>query len=354
MNQNQPQYVAFFCAYAPIQLIHAAGFIPYRILPVGPAPDAAGAIIHDNMCPHVKRVLDRALAGDLPDLAGTVVVNSCDAMRRLNDAWQNARPNDRVLLLDLPVTRSDTSVAYYAGELRRACAELSRWAGRAVTAEQLANSSSLYRVLANELRDVGERVSRGTVPGGWAWLQEIHNRSVTGPVEATLETLGTLESAGRDPSFDRDGVPIYVFGNVLPDPEAWEFFASCGARAVANDVCTGSRQIVECDLDGSEDVFTTIARGLLGRPACARTIDVHETLAQQVVVDAKQSGAHGVIAHVMKFCDPYVARMPSVREALRTADLPLLILEGDCTLRALGQHRTRVEAFVETLAGMPS
>jgi benzoyl-CoA reductase/2-hydroxyglutaryl-CoA dehydratase subunit BcrC/BadD/HgdB len=52
---------------------------------------------------------------------------------------------------------------------------------------------------------------------------------------------------------------------------------------------------------------------------------------------------------VMKFCDPYLARLPAVRAELKQAGLPLLVLEGDCTLRSLGQHRTRIEAFVEML-----
>jgi benzoyl-CoA reductase/2-hydroxyglutaryl-CoA dehydratase subunit BcrC/BadD/HgdB len=70
-----------------------------------------------------------------------------------------------------------------------------------------------------------------------------------------------------------------------------------------------------------------------------------------VVLGAKASGARGVIAHVVKFCDPYLVRMPAFREALREAGLPILVLEGDCTLRSLGQHRTRIEAFVEMLGG---
>jgi benzoyl-CoA reductase/2-hydroxyglutaryl-CoA dehydratase subunit BcrC/BadD/HgdB len=42
-----------------------------------------------------------------------------------------------------------------------------------------------------------------------------------------------------------------------------------------------------------------------------------------------------------------------VREALREAGLPLLVLEGDCSLRSLGQQRTRIEAFVEMLGARP-
>ena len=60
--------VGFTCAYTPLPLIEAEGFIPYRIFPMGDQPDQAGSIMHDNLCPHVKRVLDRAMVKDLPDL----------------------------------------------------------------------------------------------------------------------------------------------------------------------------------------------------------------------------------------------------------------------------------------------
>ncbi len=52
-----------------------------------------------------------------------------------------------------------------------------------------------------------------------------------------------------------------------------------------------------------------------------------------IVEGARLAGARGVIAHVMKFCDPYLARMPVIQSVLREASLPLLLLEGDCTTR---------------------
>lgn len=86
--------LGYACAYTPLLLIEAAGAEPIRVIPVTDAPEQAGRLIHDNMCPHVKRVLDRAMAPDLPELDGVVWVNSCDAMRRLADAWRQARPED--------------------------------------------------------------------------------------------------------------------------------------------------------------------------------------------------------------------------------------------------------------------
>jgi benzoyl-CoA reductase/2-hydroxyglutaryl-CoA dehydratase subunit BcrC/BadD/HgdB len=72
-------------------------------------------------------------------------------------------------------------------------------------------------------------------------------------------------------------------------------------------------------------------------------------MAVDILDRAKACGARGVIGHILKFCDPYLARLPFVRETLKEAHLPLLLLEGDCTLRSIGQQRTRIEAFIEML-----
>ena len=74
MTPKIAKRVGFTCAYTPLPLLHAAGLEPYRILPVGEAPDQAGALLHDNLCPHVKRILDRGLADDLPDLSAVVII----------------------------------------------------------------------------------------------------------------------------------------------------------------------------------------------------------------------------------------------------------------------------------------
>ena len=69
MEPENKELVGFACAYTPLALIDAAGFAPYRLLPTGDWPEQAGRLLHDNICPHVKRLLDRALQGDVPDLA---------------------------------------------------------------------------------------------------------------------------------------------------------------------------------------------------------------------------------------------------------------------------------------------
>jgi benzoyl-CoA reductase/2-hydroxyglutaryl-CoA dehydratase subunit BcrC/BadD/HgdB len=153
------------------------------------------------------------------------------------------------------------------------------------------------------------------------------------------------------PSTVGDGVPIFLFGNVLPDPEAFSLFESCGARIAGEDLCTGSRLFSPAEVGGAQEVMPGLARSLLSRPPCARTLDPSQPgkMGEDILAKAKECNARGVIGHTVKFCDPYLDRLPGVREVLRDGGVPLLLLEGDCTMRSMGQQRTRIEAFIEML-----
>jgi benzoyl-CoA reductase/2-hydroxyglutaryl-CoA dehydratase subunit BcrC/BadD/HgdB len=351
MTEPQTRYVGFCCAYTPLSLLDAAGFVPYRILPITDAPDQAGSIVHDNLCPHVKRILDRALSGELPELSGLVVVESCDTMRRLADAWQVVRPEDRIASVDLPLQSDSASVDYFTRELVMLRDRLSEWSGREVADASIAGSNGRYNELATRLRRLRERIGSGQLSVSWARLQEISNHAVTHTLERTLEELSNLESTVA-PGADVSAVEVLLIGNVLADPGAFELLRSSGVRLVGDELCTGSRQLTPFDFNEGEPPLPQLARGILGRPPCARTLVVEGPggFADRVVRSVSETGARGVIAHVMKFCDPYLARIPAVRAALREAGIPLLVLEGDCTMRSLGQHRTRIEAFVEMIA----
>ncbi len=354
VSTQQSPRVGFTCAYTPLPLLHAAGLAPYRILPVGDAPDQAGTLLHDNLCPHVKRLLDRALDGDLPELSAVVIMASCDTMRRLADAWSHARPTDHLALVDLPTGRDEAAVDYLTTELGRLRDTLAQWTSAPVSIEALATSLALYNELATALQGLADRSARGRLAGGREGLQRLLVQSVTEPPEQTLKVARELLAAPEVPR--GSGLPVYLFGNVLPEPEAMALFDSCGARVVSDDLCTGIKQLLPLTLTEPDQPLRDLARGLLQRPPCARTLDDHRPLgfADEVVAAVRQSGARGVIAHIMKFCDPYLARLPAVREALKKESIPLLALEGDCTLRSLGQHRTRIEAFVEMLEEDPS
>jgi benzoyl-CoA reductase/2-hydroxyglutaryl-CoA dehydratase subunit BcrC/BadD/HgdB len=196
-----------------------------------------------------------------------------------------------------------------------------------------------------------ECLRNGGLSGGPARLQGLYNRAVTQPLDETSRILKGVIEEKNTPSVEPNGVPIFLFGNVLPDPQAFDLFASCGVRIVDEDLCTGSRVFAPIKMEKSEETLSQLARGILRRPRCARTLLTTQpgVLAAEVLARAAECKARGVIACSAKFCDPYIARLPGVRETLRKAGLPMLHIEGDCTMRSFGQQRTRIQAFTEML-----
>ena len=208
----------------------------------------------------------------------------------------------------------------------------------------------MYNALASRLRALTRRVDSGMLADGPALLQETFNLASTSSFD---ETAAFVQKLLAEPAQERapDAVPLYLFGNVLPDPEAFRLFAACGARIAASDLCSGTRLFQKVELDAGGDPYAGLAAALLGRKPCARTFDPSRPvrIGEEILDQARAVGARGVIGHTVKFCDPFLARLATVRRTLQEAGMPFLVLEGDCTLRSIGQQRTRIEAFVEML-----
>jgi benzoyl-CoA reductase/2-hydroxyglutaryl-CoA dehydratase subunit BcrC/BadD/HgdB len=345
------EYIGFACAYTPLPVIYAGGYIPYRILPMGNSSDQAGHILHDNICPHVKRILDRAMVNDIPEFSGTVFMNSCDAMRRLADAWHHIRPNENVVLLDLPVSADELSISFFSGEITKLINTISEWRGKRIEHAELEYGILLYNQIADFMNELAEKFYEGKIKAGSDILQKLFNRSVTGPPDTFIQDSRKLLSETAQNKTENEKVPVFLFGHVLPDPEAFLLFESCSVKIVGDDLCTASRFFNPVSEDENKDVAERIAKTLLLRPPCARTIDsaLPGKIGKILAAKAKKTGARGAIGHILKFCDPYFSRLPSIRDEFQKAGLPLLVLEGDCTLRSIGQQQTRIEAFIEML-----
>lgn len=351
MNTSDHEKMGFTCAYTPLAIFDALEYTPHRILPMGSHPDRAGGILHDNLCPHVKEVLNIVLADGLPKLAGVVFINSCDAMRRLADGWQMVRPEDRLISVDLPASDDQAAKRFLATELRRLSKVLSEWAGRKADEIDLNGAVRRFNSLCEALDKIDRKIKAGRLSGGRRRMQHIYNR-VSG--QQIAEGLNACLKILAEPEPDRADlgeVPVFLFGNVLPEPAVFELFEACGARIAGDDFCTGSRVFQRIEIEKADDIYDELAAGLLGRPPCARTISSKNPgrIAREVIRNARKCGAKGVIGHTLKFCDPYLARVPALREELKAAGVPFLFLEGDCSLRTLGQQRTRIEAFIEML-----
>ncbi len=351
--------MGWLCSYTPVELIMAAGFTPRRITGHLDAPRAADTYMSPNMCHYVRSTVDTVVEGKHDDLAGVVFVTSCDAMRRLHDAWRAIRPAMPLHVIDLPIAQSAGDTAYFAHELGKFRGFLERTAGRPVTREAIARAvgamrraRAAYHALEAARASNPRRVTTADISTMTASLLtgDADIESWIARAEIVLEK-GEGTSSGHAPAEKRPRV--LLAGCPVHDRGFLDIVAGSGMDVVLESNCTGSAFFdVDVKLGGQETdegMLEALAAAYVSKPPCARMMQLSERV--RVMVDrARQVHVDGIIHYALKFCDTYQYDVPELKQRIAAAGIKFLAIEDDCTASSTGQLRTRLEAFKEILA----
>ena len=340
--------MGWLCSYTPLEILLAAGFQPVRITGHSGAITRADGIMHPNMCQYVRACLDAALDGAYAHLEGAVFVNSCDAMRRLADAWVKYTDARFVHVVDLPKGRTDADVEYLRNEFAKLRAALeSRFDIQAPdpvirqAVKLYGASRSLFHEFSTLRTDAPPRVS-----GKEAVQMVSLFNTVPPPVwNRTMESLIAQKKSETPAGAARPRV--VMAGSPAHNPEIIGSVEDCGLDVVYEDMCTGSR-FFDMTVADTRDPLADLARAYLDKPPCARMMRMDER-ARNVIDSARKLNAVGVVHLALKFCDTVQYDAPELQQRLEAAGLRTLFLEGDGTLGGLGQIKTRIEAFAEML-----
>jgi benzoyl-CoA reductase/2-hydroxyglutaryl-CoA dehydratase subunit BcrC/BadD/HgdB len=126
---------------------------------------------------------------------------------------------------------------------------------------------------------------------------------------------------------------------------------SAGAVIVGEESCIGTRNSRDL-VDESGTTMDEMIDALVDRYMkidCACFTPNHERL-ENVTALAKSVKADGVLHYSLLFCQPYSHEALKVDKALAKAGIPMLSIETDYSMEDVEQLKTRVEAFMETLA----
>ena len=340
--------IGWFCSYTPLEILHAAGLQPYRIIPdPGKSITNADGYIDRNYCPYARTCLGEALEGNYKFLDGVIFVNSCDAMRRLFDVWRYNVGGNFVHLLDLPRTDSAEAVSYFREHLEALTAEIKSQFKVEITDTALKSSIGALNGMRENLRRLYVLNRDKGFPLNATQLHTVVKASTALPLDVfnslLLKLLDELNSAAGD----REGPRLLITGSVMDNPRILELIEECGARVVADDLCTGTRHFwdaVEC----AADPLTDLSRHYLTRTPCPRMKNTGKRF-DHILRLMDEFKVDGIVFYTMKFCDPFLFDVPVFKAQLERKGIPSLLLEGDYTSGTLGRVKTRVEAFVEML-----
>ncbi|MEW6554607.1 MAG: 2-hydroxyacyl-CoA dehydratase family protein [Actinomycetota bacterium] len=332
--------VGYFCSYVPVELIHAAGLIPLRMLQ-GPAPgDVAGAYMQPFCCSFARSLLEGLGDGTYDHLAAVVMPHTCDTIRNLSDLVETASPGLRVLRLMVPTTTHTPEAAdFMVEELAVLKQSLGEVAGRDVTESALRESIALY----NRCRSVLEGL-RGLNTGDRMLYAAYLALQLTAP-EDFLGLATSLET-GEEKAGDRR---VAVVGGPVPQLDVFELLEEYGMQVVWDDLCTASRFAAGLVAkDG--DPLRALAERYLSRQPCPTKRDPANRREEEMMRGIGESGAEGVVFAQQAFCEFHSFDYPGLKKRLDAEGIPSVRLDLEHPFQPSGQMRTRLQALSEILS----
>ena len=346
--------VGFFCAHTPEELLWAAGVLPLRLRGTGSENTSyADQYLGPFNCRFVRHTLNRLMKGDLAFLDGLLVTNSCDHIRRLFDIFAAKEVAPFNHYLDVPHLNSEESFARLVGQLRHLQARLESFFGVSISRDALTEAIELYnrtRVLlgrASALRAADPPRSTGSE----ALALSIASTSMPKDRFNQLAEQRLAELDRCNPPPASSGPRLLILGGALDEPGYLEQIESMGASIVADQLCWGSKSFA--DLTNEEtDPIDAIARRILEHMPCPRMLGQYPQRLANLLQAVKRYRVDGIICERLKFCDLWGGEIEMLRRSLKQeAGIPVLVLERDyAAAGGVGQLRTRVQAFLETLA----
>lgn len=344
--------VGYFCSMIPEELFMAAGLLPLRMRATGSTGSEAGdAWLTSLNCSFPRHCLSLALEGGFDFLDGVVCINSCDHIRRLYDVWQRTLPTEFIEFLTLPRHAGQDQIAWYTEEFRLLQAKLEQHFGVEITTETVCRAIELANQTRELQRKLYELRKRERPPISGAEVLSVMVAGTAMPKQQYNELLGALleDLSARDGE-GAHRARLLVTGGILDDPAWVAAIEETGGLVVAEVTCFGARLMWEDVDEEASDPLEALARYYLAdRPSCPRLYGSQERRSRFAIQMFQDFGCDGIVGEKMVFCDQWNVEQYLLGGDLKEAGIPFLSLERSYVSEGMGQLKTRVQAFIETM-----
>jgi benzoyl-CoA reductase/2-hydroxyglutaryl-CoA dehydratase subunit BcrC/BadD/HgdB len=173
----------------------------------------------------------------------------------------------------------------------------------------------------------------------------------TMPPSRYNQLLGELlKDVGKASGHSGYRARLMIVGGELDNPEYVRVIEGQGGLVVTDALCFGSRMIWR-DVDQSiSDPLTALAQYYVAdRPPCARMYTKYDQRVEYIKNMIRDFNVNGVIFVRLTFCELWGFEQYSLTNDFKQLNIPLLCMDREYTLSGVGQLRTRVQAFLETL-----
>lgn len=343
--------VGCFYHYVPEEIITAAGLLSYRIRATGSTgTELSESCFTQINCSFVRHLFDSAVRGEQGFLDGVVTVNNCDHIRRLFDNWKSKIKTPYMHFLVFPKKSGNEQVEVYRKELASLRTSLEEYFDVRITDERLWAAIKLHnetRRLQRKLYDLRKSdtppitgaETLATMVAGTAMPREQYNSLLAQVLKDCAHTEGHSNHTSR----------IMLVGGEIDNPRLIEAIESQGGLVVADSLGYGSRSIRN-DVNTEGDPLTALAHyQLVDRPPDPRVYGTSFARNDYVKKIAQDFNVDGVISVRLPQCDHWGLEQVNLSKYLRQNRIPHLALETEYILGSVGQLKTRVQAFLESI-----
>ncbi|MBI4350237.1 MAG: 2-hydroxyacyl-CoA dehydratase [Elusimicrobia bacterium] len=347
--------IGYFPVYSPLELYHAAGYLPVAIHGGGNQIEitAADSRFGSFICSVVKSTMELGMKGHLDVLDGMVFHDICDSARNL--AWLFERNFKNKLFMEyfhLPQKPDDAAAAaFLAGEYERIYTKLAALRGRRPDLDALRKSIGLYNINRDLHRRLYKLRSERPQDVPTAELSLLTRAGGVLPVEEhnvmLADCLAGFEARGNK---HRDGIRVVVEGSFCEQPpiELLELLDAVGCFAVDDDLLIGRRWFDE-DLPVTGNPFAALAEAYMKSPVPSSVrhnpgVPRTEALVERV----RRHKAQAVLFIYAKFCEPGLFDYVLFKDVLEREGIPHLLIEFEEKMWTFDKARMELETFVES------
>ena len=342
------RFMGHFCTYAPIELIHAAGFIPIRISGRSKTVQDADRLVPVFICPFLRQAMEAGMSGEYDFLSGIVQGYTCDAACGIIDIWQENVGGDIFHTVPLPYNDNPEARSFLKAGYQELADVLEQAGGRMMD-EGLNASMDLYADIRTRVLDLYKQRSGKDFPLSASDFLTVIQAGFCTPPEEYLTLLDTLaaelDAAPRNGSI---GLPLLVSGSLVESSAVLATLENLGARVVADDLCTGYRHFDPIDGQGETAMDRLVDRYMKRAPCPSRARAEDRAAFLDRLIE--ESGARAVVFLFQKFCTPHLGDYPFLQKHLGESGIRSLMVEleeGDDA--GEGRLATRLEGFLEIL-----
>ena len=356
--------VAYVCENTPEPLLNLPGAFSARLrAPRTGSMEMATYYMTSFLCEYSRALLERAIEGGYNFADAIITPDGCSMMNRCVENMELLKTMGKdkehffYEYMEIPMKADDNGLELYVLQCRNHILKpLHDNYGIDISDAAIRQAVKEHNRICELIRAIGE-YRKGEHPRITGYEFAVLTLCsyvcpkdlILEKLEETLEELKTREPDEKSAYRAR----VLVVGSEIDDTDFIKLVEDSGAYVCADRYCYGSlpgRNPIELNED--EDALTQICRIYMNRGQCPRFMNTEKMNARRAYVDqlAREYEADGIIYEQMKFCDPWAYEKMLGSHILRSDyGYPVLAVDRPYSIASVGQMRTRVQAFVESV-----